>query len=49
LIKRLEDAPERVNESPFDDGWFFKVRPSEIDELDNALDSEAYEEGLEDE
>jgi len=45
----LEDAPERVNESPFDDGWFFKVRPSEIDELDNALDSEAYEEGLEDE
>jgi len=49
INETLEDAPERVNESPFDDGWFFKVRPSEIDELDNALDSEAYEEGLEDE
>lgn len=49
INEMLEDAPERVNESPFDDGWFFKVRPSEIDELDNALDSEAYEEGLEDE
>jgi len=49
INEELEDAPERVNESPFDDGWFFKVRPTEIDELDNALDSEAYEEGLESE
>jgi glycine cleavage system H protein len=38
----LEDAPETVNASPFDDGWFFKVQPNELAELDNALDSEAY-------
>ena len=49
INEALEDTPELVNESAFDDGWFFKVQPSEIAELDNALDSQAYEEGLEDE
>jgi len=44
----LEDSPEMVNESPFDDGWFFKVQPKELGELENALDSEAYENQLED-
>jgi len=42
INEALEDAPETVNSSPYDDGWFFKVRPSELGELDNALDSEAY-------
>ncbi|MBX2808130.1 MAG: glycine cleavage system protein GcvH [Cellvibrionaceae bacterium] len=45
----LEDSPELVNESPYDDGWFFKVQPTELSELDNALDSEAYTEIAEDE
>ena len=40
----LEDAPETVNESPYDDGWFFKVKPSDPSELDNALDADAYRE-----
>jgi len=48
INEALEDTPELVNESPFDDGWFFKVKPTQIDELENALDSEAYENGLED-
>ncbi|MFT6390482.1 MAG: glycine cleavage system H protein [Cellvibrionaceae bacterium] len=39
----LEDTPETVNESPYDDGWFFKVKPDAIEDLDNAFDSEAYE------
>lgn len=38
----LEEAPETVNSSPYDDGWFFKVKPEELGELDNALDAEAY-------
>lgn len=38
----LEDAPETVNSSPYDDGWFFKVQPSNLAELESALDSEAY-------
>lgn len=42
INEQLEEAPEIVNSSPYDDGWFFKVKPSELAELDNALDSEAY-------
>lgn len=38
----LEEAPETVNASPYDDGWFFKVKPNELGELDNALDVDAY-------
>jgi glycine cleavage system H protein len=48
INEALEDAPETVNNSPFDDGWFFKVQPDSIVELDNALDSEAYEADLDD-
>lgn len=44
----LEDEPETVNSSPYDDGWFFKVRPSDVAELDDALDSDAYQEAMED-
>jgi glycine cleavage system H protein len=40
--EELEETPETVNSSPYDDGWFFKVRPSEISELENTLDEEAY-------
>ena len=42
----LEEAPETVNSSPYDDGWFYKVQPTEIVELDNALDSEAYQNAI---
>jgi glycine cleavage system H protein len=45
--ERLAETPEIVNESPYDDGWFFKIRPNELEELNNALDSQAYEEQLE--
>jgi len=38
----LEDAPETVNSSAYDDGWMFKMKPAELAELDNLLDSEAY-------
>lgn len=38
----LEDSPELVNSSPYDDGWFFKVQPSELGELENALDADGY-------
>ncbi|AMX03556.1 glycine cleavage system protein GcvH [Microbulbifer thermotolerans] len=39
----LEDAPETVNSSPYDDGWFFRVKPSDPSELDNLLDADAYQ------
>ncbi|MCW8195729.1 glycine cleavage system protein GcvH [Proteobacteria bacterium 005FR1] len=43
----LEEAPETVNSSPYDDGWFFKVKPSDLSELDDALDADGYRETIE--
>ena len=39
----LEDAPETVNDSPFDNGWFFRIQPSDVGELDDLLDAEGYQ------
>ncbi|MDE0420170.1 MAG: glycine cleavage system protein GcvH [Gammaproteobacteria bacterium] len=38
----LEDAPETVNQDPYGDGWFFKVEPTDLDELDDLLDADSY-------
>ena len=38
----LEDQPEIINSSPYEDGWFFKLTPSDISELDNLLSPEDY-------
>ena len=39
---KLSDNPEIINSSPYEDGWFFKVKPQNIDELEEMLDSDAY-------
>ena len=39
----LEDAPETVNESPTDEGWFFKMKLSDASELDALMSQEAYD------
>ncbi len=38
----LEDAPETVNQSPYADGWFFRIEPSDTGELDALLSADAY-------
>lgn len=38
----LEDEPELVNSDPYGAGWMIKVSVSDVSELDNLLDSEAY-------
>ncbi|MCO1333396.1 glycine cleavage system protein GcvH [Microbulbifer sp. OS29] len=44
----LEDAPETVNSSPYDDGWFFRIKPSDVKELKNMLDADTYRSESED-
>ena len=39
----LEDAPEDVNSSPYDDGWLFRVTVGQTVSLDELLNSDAYE------
>ena len=38
----LEDDPEIINTQPYEDGWFYKLQPSDIDELDDLMTSEDY-------
>lgn len=39
----LEDAPETVNESPYEDGWIMKVRITDVAALDALLDADGYQ------
>jgi len=39
----LEDAPETVNTDPYNDGWFYRVRPDDTSELENLLSAEDYD------
>jgi glycine cleavage system H protein len=38
----LLEAPETVNSSPYDNGWFYKIKVSDEAELDELMDAEAY-------
>ena len=38
----LEDAPEKVNESPYEDGWFFKMKLISDPDLTGMLDAAGY-------
>ena len=38
----LEDQAEIINSSPYEDGWFYKISPSDLGELDNLLSPEDY-------
>jgi glycine cleavage system H protein len=40
----LEDSPETINSSPYDDGWIFKIRMSNEEELKELLSAEEYKE-----
>lgn len=40
----LDDEPEKVNQDPYGEGWFFKLAPDDVVELEELLDAEAYQE-----
>jgi glycine cleavage system H protein len=42
----LEDAPEKINEDPYGDGWLVKIRLSHAAETDTLMESAAYQELL---
>ncbi|TCK06027.1 glycine cleavage system protein GcvH [Marinobacterium mangrovicola] len=49
INEELEESPELVNSDPYGDGWFFKVKISDPEELDALLDAETYAEQCESE
>lgn len=40
--EELEDSPELVNESPYEEAWMVKVELEDTSQLDNLLDADGY-------
>jgi glycine cleavage system H protein len=38
----LADAPELVNSEPYAAGWLFRIKASDVSELDSMLDADTY-------
>ncbi len=49
INEQLEDEPETVNNSPYGDGWFYRVKMSDPSELEDLLDADGYREVAADE
>ena len=45
----LEDSPELVNSDPYGDGWLFKIKAEDLEEIEGLLTAEDYEGAIEDE
>ncbi|MGI5863479.1 MAG: glycine cleavage system protein GcvH [Myxococcales bacterium] len=42
----LADAPETINQDPYEKGWFIKIELSDISELEKLMDASKYEEHM---
>ncbi len=42
INEELIDAPEKANEDPYGDAWFFRIEPTDPDVLDTLLSAEDY-------
>jgi len=42
----LEDSPDLINKSPYEEGWLLKVRLSNPDELENLLSAVEYQKNI---
>jgi glycine cleavage system H protein len=38
----LADTPEQINEDPYGAGWFYRLRPEELSQLNALLDAVGY-------
>ena len=47
--EELENSPELVNSDPFGEGWLFKIKAEDPDEVESLLDAEAYGTSIEEE
>ena len=42
INRELEDSPEMINSSPYDEGWIFKIKIKDKSELENLMDPADY-------
>ena len=41
--EELPDSPNTINEDPYGDGWLVRLQPKNVAEVEELLDSDAYE------
>ena len=46
---KLDDEPETVNADPYNDGWFFRLQPTDTAELNALLSAEDYQQRCDEE
>ncbi|TBR42217.1 glycine cleavage system protein GcvH [Marinomonas agarivorans] len=46
INEALDDTPELINDSPFDDAWIVKIKLSDTTELDKLLDADGYQSSI---
>ena len=42
----LVDAPETINEGPYGEGWFFKIKPDNADDYQGLMDADEYQDSI---
>ena len=47
--EELENAPEKINDDPYGDGWMYKISLEDPEESGDLLDAAAYSEVIADE
>jgi glycine cleavage system H protein len=40
----INDNPEEVNKEPYSNGWLIKIKPNNLDELNDLLSADSYSE-----
>ncbi|AXR07449.1 glycine cleavage system protein GcvH [Salinimonas sediminis] len=45
----LEDSPELVNSDPYGDGWLFKIKADDPEEVEGLLNAEGYQASIDEE
>lgn len=46
INEALVDAPETINQDPYGEGWFFKIKPENIDDYHDLMTADEYQESL---
>lgn len=47
INSELDDSPELLNESPYEKGWIFRIKASDLSQLEDLLDAEGYDNSVE--
>lgn len=42
----LEDTPENVGSDPYGEGWFFKLKPNNVADLETLMTAKEYEKSI---